>query len=671
MSAPKAQTGRRHAAPIIALLLIFALQLGYLAELAARFPDTFGQAPFCGVDAQAHWNRAQGMLDGTVPGDKVYEFIPLYPLYLISLNLTVGESYWLPLYIQAMFQLVGLAALYGLGRLLFSPLAGLFAMLGLGCYGYYLYYLPCFDQALLTTPALTVALFLVVKTLPPNQALGVQACRLAGRVTVKRKRLDSEWGVFGLSLLMGVAFTLTILSRPTGLMVLPLVGVWWLWDWRSWRMFSLRMLGLLIPLGAGIAPFTWHNYRVSGEFVLLSNNFGVNLLTGNNPTAHGLDSLAHAQSQPPVLFFLETIERVKAGQTTYLETVLHYWQTQPVDALSLTFYKVWLLFGETVPPLLSPYFPAHLHEINSLAWLPIEWQAAALVGLLGLLLVRPNSWSRAGFVWAAYAVFSLFTILFFVQLRFRLPLMPLVMLHAGALLALAPQWARQQPRRYALVLGAMLLLLPWVWGLSWFILGLTLYAFWLMKMKRENHSSKSVRQQLLIVAIIAYVTLIGGWHWWTYQANDVSQPIAHYLGPTLQGTTFFGQTMQLDCAGFNEVELTFGRFSEAASPTVTFHLTRAESVEEVLHQQTIEAGQLVDYQRYRLRFPPQADSAGQRYFIYLTSPEATADNAITVRGYADTPLDYYEAGQAFVGNVGDVQQRVALQADMAFVARCR
>ena len=135
----------------------------FLLELQGSFPGKFGQAPFCGVDAVAHIERSYGLLDGSVPGNKVFYFTPLYPFFLIVLRETLGHSLLLPIFVQALFQIAGIAALYTIGRVVFSTFTGTLAALGLATYAYYLFYLPCFDQTLLTTPALTLIVFFLIK----------------------------------------------------------------------------------------------------------------------------------------------------------------------------------------------------------------------------------------------------------------------------------------------------------------------------------------------------------------------------------------------------------------------------------------------------------------------------------------------------------------------------
>lgn len=612
---------------MVILGLAFGIQAAYLLELQQR--DSFLQTPFCGVDAVAHLERAAGLLDGSIPGERVFYFTPLYPFFLAILKITVGDSLFVPVYLQAMLQILGLAALYGLGRYVYGPWTGAIAALGLGLYGHYVFYTPCFDQALLTTPFLTLAVFLLLRY--HGQRCG--------------------W----LLVVAGLAAAVAVISRPNILLVLPGVLLWLLWQRVSWREFGLSAVLLLIPLSMAIAPLTWHNYRVSGQWVLMSNNFGVNLFTGNNPYAHGLDSLAHAASQPAVLHFTQTVPRIEAGETSFAAEVINYLRTQPADALELLQRKVWLWFGETELVLTEPFFPLQVSDSVVLGGLPLTWQPLAVIALLGLLLVRPRAWERASLLWLVYGLFSLSTIVFFIQLRFRLPFVPFAFLMAAALLTAVPRWSRESPRRFWRGLAAMVGVAPFIPGLNLFVL---LYGFGGWRRLRWW------RLMLLVVFVLG----VGWWQRAEVLASDVGQPIDIYLGPPLATVGIMGQTFQMDCDGFNAVAVTFGTFHETPhNVSVTVGLATDASMQTILYTEMLDGSRLRDYEVRRLTFDPIADSAGESYFLFVTAPDSTLENTLTLRGYSDTPIDYYPNGMGLAGPPGGLQP---VEGDMAFTAFC-
>ncbi len=667
--------------PYLIILFAFFLQTRYLAELQQIFPDSFGRQPFCGVDAYAHLARAAGLLDGSIPGNNPFFFIPLYPLYLAVFRNFFGESLLLPIFSQALLQLVGIAALYRLGWLAFSRLTGALAALGLATYNYYLFYIPCFDQTLLTTPFLTLAVLFLLQY---------------------DRRQESRY-----LLATGLALAVTALSRPTMLIVFPVVIIWLYFDFRrhrdetvmskkfmlitsSRRSFIKNVIFLTLPFLIAVAPITWHNYRVTGRFILLTSNFGVNIFTGNNPDATGLDSLAHIQSQPAVVRFEEVYAQVKRDETTLAAEVARYIVEQPGDWLALTATKTWLWLGEIDERLVSPFFPLAVSQSRTLAPFPLEWQAMIIAALFGIALasMHARSQRRIYLLGLIYAAFSVATIIFFIQLRFRLPFAAFVILAAASFLTSAPHLHRRYPRLFWIILAALLLLYPlvptlWIFILLFMGLGLWLRPSLNAQSNTGHQTDKPLsetplanqqmtkprfrRYFLLVFLCCVYLLTVGLWVRAETLASDISQTIDHYLGPPLAASAVLGQTFQMDCNGLNRIEVTLGVFNNRHNQPVTFYLATDTSAQEILFSETFDGNSVRDYQKKRFSFSPIADSAGRTYFFFITSPTSTLENAITARGYADIPLDRYPAGSAFAGQLELLQQ---LEADFAFEASC-
>jgi hypothetical protein len=534
--------------------------------------------------------------------------------------------------------------------------------LGLATYNYYLFYLPCFDQVLLTTPALTGAVYFLLKYDHDRQR---------------------RW-----LLLAGPALAGAVLSRPTSLAILPPVMGWLYLNRHTqngaagrtaagqgfWSRAGAVSL-LALPVLVAVFPFTWHNYRVSGHFSLLSDNFGVNLYTGNNPDAAGLDSLIQPQSQPAVLRFQVLYPRVVAGETTLTAEVLRYVSEQPGDWLALLARKTWLWFGAADEPLVSPFFPLSIdpqaggYTSRTLARLPLEWQAMAVAACLGLLPgpARGRSRRRIGLLWLVYGVFSAATILFFIQLRFRLPFAPFVILSGASLLALAGGWYRRQPWRFRAVLLGLLLLYPLVPGLWLFILLFTGLGLWPVGSMGYSPRRSLRAMGRIAIPVCLYLLAVGVWLKAEALAADISQTIDHYLGPPVAAGSIVGQTFQMDCDGLHQVEITLGVFGDEHDRPVTFYLAADPSAQAILYSESFDARPVRDHQTKRFSFPPIAGSAGRSFFFFLTSPTSTLENALTGRGYTDTPVDRYPAGRAWAGRPDNLQP---LQADFAFGAFC-
>lgn len=111
----------------------------------------------------------------------------------------------------------------------------------------------------------------------------------------------SGWGTaFGLGLSLG----LTTLLRQA---ILPWVPVLFLWLlWRAWRMNARAFIRLQFPplilagmtLLAFILPWTYRNYRVYGDFLLLNSNTGYAMYSAQHPM-HGTSFQAFEAAPVP------------------------------------------------------------------------------------------------------------------------------------------------------------------------------------------------------------------------------------------------------------------------------------------------------------------------------------------------------------------------------------
>ncbi len=308
---------------------------------------------------------------------------------------------------------------------------------------------------------------------------------------------------------------------------------------------------------------------------------------------------------------------------------------------------------------MTPFFPLAMSHSTTLSLLPLTWPAMILAAILGVLFVRGHSQEQLNLLWVVYGVLSAATIFFFIQLRFRLPFAPFVLLAAASLLGAAPDWFRHADKRYWLTtLFSLLILYPVVPSLWLFILlfvGLGLI----------YNSQLSFRW--LAVGVGIYLIIAGLWIRAEMMASDVAQPIDHYLGPPLAGALVLGQTFQMDCAGLNRLDVTLGVLNRPHNEPVIFHLAADTSAQEILFSERFEGSSVVDYQTKRFDFEPIPASAGQTYFFFMASPSSVPQNGITARGYTDIPVDGYPLGTAWAGQLGALQQ---FQADFAFTAYC-
>jgi hypothetical protein len=170
---------------------------------------------------------------------------------------------------------------------------------------------------------------------------------------------------------------------------------------------------LLIP--------TWHNFQVEHRLKFVTTTGDYNLYIGNNPQATGVYQKVPA----------ELLQRVDSGQTTYLAEVGRFVLNQPLSWLGLMGRKTILyLVGSDLELGSNENFYFWGEQFSYvLSLLPLRYELISLLSLLGVRYVWQQ---RAMLLFLCYGIYMLGTILFFVQARFRMPLVPILILISTA-----------------------------------------------------------------------------------------------------------------------------------------------------------------------------------------------------------------------------------------------
>jgi tetratricopeptide (TPR) repeat protein len=237
----------------------------------------------------------------------------------------------------------------------------------------------------------------------------------------------------------GLLFGLATIARPSLLIFLPLLFIW-LWRYRkSWPQTSSLILLLLLP----ILTVTAVNRFAGGETVLVATQGGVNFYIGNHAEADGWSS-----SLPPAgVNWTMTDARLQALRDTgkqltdaqlsdyfYRES----WQeitAAPKRWLKLMLYKTALLCSRTEIGN-NRDIQFSMRQRPPLAWLH-NWTLIPLLilGLLGMVRLLRSRDPRHR-LWLGFILsYGFGIVLFFVNARFRLPLLPFLTIFAGLELA--------------------------------------------------------------------------------------------------------------------------------------------------------------------------------------------------------------------------------------------
>lgn len=421
--------------------LLSATALLRLAHLVA-----VRDAPFVGqlaLDSQEYDRWARAIAAGDWLGSAPFFQAPLYP-YLVAVVYRFVAATPIAVYIlQIAVAVLGCWAMVRAGEALAGPRAAgatglLFAL-----------YTPFwfFDAQLM------------------KESLAVSAVCLLLLLLLKARASErlSPWFAVGL------VCSFLALLRENMLLVVPflLLLTWREKTGQEWlsalRPGALLLLGLALPL----AVVASRNAALGGGFLPTTSQGGVNFFIGNNPAADGTYRPLVPGKQVPG--YEREGARILAeqavGRPLAADEVSGYWlrralawaRAEPWSFLRLQLAKLGLYWdGYEWPDAVDYYW------MKSISWplrLPLlEWGAAALLALWGLLLER-----RRLAVWWPVLVFEvgwmLSVVAFFVFSRYRLPAVPGLLLLAAIPVARAGEAFGRGERRKGAAMAAGLVIL--------------------------------------------------------------------------------------------------------------------------------------------------------------------------------------------------------------------
>jgi len=425
--------------------------------LRAGYWLLFSPSPFFSqpvVDASFFDLWAQSLAEGRQMQPDVFFKPPLYP-YLLALTYGLwGHNLPAVFFLQTLVGIGSCLLVLAVGRCVFSPRIALGGALACAL----LPILPFFELQLL---AETVTTFLTLLAL----LLVLTGTRQAGTVSLGRLALAG--------LVLGIA----ALGRPN-LMLLPPVLAVWLCLRRNgpgraqasrprWQAAAILLAGAALA----ISPVTLRNARVGDAFVPVCANFGVNLWTGHHQGSDGT-------SPVPVGIEWDDLQlrcrQAGAGSPVASSGFLareafREILADPGRAAALLLKKITVLVSaQEVRNNIGATFLAEEQGVFLLArWWPGFWLLGPLAAL-GLWLSR--RWPRGEILWLYLVTMAVSVLPFFVNARFRTPLLPVLALFAaagvGGLVESLRRWGRGDRRsavRALLLLAAAILVVNVDW----------------------------------------------------------------------------------------------------------------------------------------------------------------------------------------------------------------
>jgi tetratricopeptide (TPR) repeat protein len=453
LTAISASSTRRRLWAILALALV--LRLVHWA--AVRDEPFFAQLA---MDSQEYDRWAREIAAGDWLGSEVFFQAPLYPYAVALLYSAAGPRPDIVYLAQILLAVAGLWALFHAGRRMAGDNAGLAAAALGALYGPFLFYDV---QLLKESPAVAVACFLLA-------ALAI-ACTAARQEAQSPGGRPGRWW-----LLAGLLAGVLALLRENMLLVLPFLLP------LATRPSPHRLRGLLrhgglFLLGTALAlsPVALRNFIVGGDPLPTTFQGGVNFYIGNNPQADGTYQPIVPGKQIPALERREPVRLAEQelGRELSAAEVSSFWlgkaltwaKAEPAAFLGLQLRKLAMFWSWYEQPDAVDFYWVRDELSPLLRFLP-GFGTIALLATAGLsILLRRRQFGPFAPALLFALGWTLSTVAFFVFSRYRLPVLPALLLLAAVPLAEAARAVEtfQQTRspfarRQALVLALLLFL---------------------------------------------------------------------------------------------------------------------------------------------------------------------------------------------------------------------
>ena len=387
--------------------LALALRVAYIFEADA---SPLFEHP--AVDAKTYTHYAQRLAAGNWLGIGEGPFWqpPLYPYFLGAVKVLFPESFFYAVrFVQVLLGALVCAMSWWIGRALFNPAVGLLAGIGAALCGPLIF----FDGELL----------------PASLAAFVDLLALVVLLRVWRR--PSRWGFLG----AGAAFGVGALAVPTVLTFAVAVPIVLLW--RAPRRQGLVWAGAFgLGVILAVTPVAWRNWAIGGDGVGISYNAGINLYIGNNPDYAETVAIRpgwewdELVTQPA----RAGIERPSAKSAYFAERAWDYIKGDPTGWLGLMGRKLGAFWHGDERGRNQPiyFWRTYSNVLSASLWkagIAFPFGLVAPLALWGMLL----SLRRIGPTWPLLYVLSycLGVVAFFVAARYRVPVLPVLLVFAA------------------------------------------------------------------------------------------------------------------------------------------------------------------------------------------------------------------------------------------------
>jgi len=451
---------RRNLRPAIILGVIMLVglivRIVYLSEL-----EHSAYANMLSLDSRFYRELALSILAGDKLPAGALTFNPLYPFFLVIVFKLFGGALLVPRLLQAALGLGTVAFTYlAAGKLVEGPWkgrpsAGVIAG-GAACMA--ILYAPfvLYEGMIVST---SIEIFLLAAAFA--QALALDHDLLGLRpVTIAGRRVPPRLSALVLGAILGAG----ALGRPNlFLLLIAALPLWLIVRHRRKRRGLVPAVVCVVGALALLLPPIIHNARSTGKFVPVTAHGGINFYIGNRPGTLGTyDPPADMRADMRGLIE-DARERAETdlGRSLtdadvsdyYFHQALAAVRSDPAAWLRLLGRKLLLFWnGAEVPDLPDAFFYGQAAPVLKLLCLPFA--VVASLGLAGLVVLSRSGRNRSiVFIFVGAGLVSV--LLFYVNARYRLPLVPILMLAAAFFIAWAVRELSRKRWRHVLLLAML------------------------------------------------------------------------------------------------------------------------------------------------------------------------------------------------------------------------
>lgn len=387
------------------------------------------------VDSAAYDEWAVKIARENFWGDRAFYQDPLYPYALGIFYKIFGRDFlWIRL-VQAAVGTAGLWMLFEAARRFLGYRTAIIA-LGLGAfYKAFLFYDTALLKEFLGAVAIEGALLAWATTLPPpppKEGLPSEANPTRAKEGERKPwPLWTKWLIFGATLGLGTLVRGNMLLLAVAAAALLAVR-------REWKPAGLVVAGALLC----VVPVTIRNAIVAKDFVLTTAQFGPNLYTGNNPEN------TTGRYRPPSFLTAGAPEFEEAGFRAEAERLQQrpmkaseidaFWRGRAVSYIfsnfgtfvGVTMKRVLMLAnGFEIPDNYNIPFMARFSWVLHAPLFTFGWIVAPLAAA-GLYLSWPDR-AKFAMIYVLLGAYLASIVFFFVFGRYRLPIVPILMVFAA------------------------------------------------------------------------------------------------------------------------------------------------------------------------------------------------------------------------------------------------